>query len=157
MSLFDAPGYESQDEGTFYLLASEYLEAAITLFNTPPTRINYWVVVYYLLGHSAELTLKSYLFDHGETIDSLRKVGRNGHDLEKLVELALKHGLSTELSLRAINSLAPIYRSKELEYRKRKRQTFPCEQDLIDEIQALQSVVFNRIFRWENRQSQTPA
>lgn len=83
MSLFDVSGDGSEDEGTFYSLASEYLEAAITLFNTPPTRINYWVVIYYLLGHSAELTLKSYLFDHGETPESLKKVG---HDLERLTE-----------------------------------------------------------------------
>lgn len=50
MSLFDAICDGSEDEGTFYSLASEYLEAAITLFNTPSTRINYSVVIYYLLG-----------------------------------------------------------------------------------------------------------
>lgn len=153
MSPFDAPGDGSEDEGTFYSLASEYLEAAITLFNTPPTRINYWIVIYYLLGHSAELTLKSYLFDHGETPKSLKKIG---HDLDKLVSCALSHGLSKKLSFRAINSLAPIYGSKELEYRKRKRQTFPSEEDLIEEIHALQSTVFDRIFRWENGQPPTP-
>lgn len=147
MSLFDGPGDGSEDEGTFYSLASEYLEAAITLFNTPPTRINYWVVIYYLLGHSAELTLKSYLFDHGETPSSLKKIG---HDLDKLVERAINHGLSNKLSVRAINALAPIYREKELEYRKRKRQTFPDQQDLIEEIKSLQSAVFNRIFRFGN-------
>lgn len=154
MSLFDAPGDRSEDEGTFYALASEYLEAAITLFNTPPTRINYWVVIYYLLGHSAELTLKSYLFDHGETPASLKNIG---HDLDKLVERALDHGLSNKLSVRAINALAPIYREKELEYRKRKRQTFPDQQDLIEEIKALHSAVFNRIFRFENDQLANPA
>lgn len=144
MSVFDAHGDGSEDEGTFYSLASEYLEAAITLFNTPPTRINYQVVIYYLLGHSAELTLKSYLFDHGEKPASLKRIG---HDLDQLVERAMNHGLSKKLSVRAISALAPIYREKELEYRRRKRQAFPDQQDLIEEIEALQSAVFNKIFR----------
>lgn len=153
MTLFDALGDESEDEGTFYSLASEYLAAATTLFNTPPTCINYWAVIYYLLGHSAELTLKSYLFDHGETPASLKKIG---HDLDKLVERAMNHGLSNKLSVRAINALAPIYREKELEYRKRKRQTFLDQQDLIGEIEALQSAVFDSILRWGNDQPETP-
>lgn len=154
MSLFDALGDGSEDEGTFYSLASEYLEAAITLFNIPPTHINYWVVIYYLLGHSAELTLKSYLFDHGETPASLKSIG---HNLDKLIERAMSHGLSNKLSVSAINALAPIYREKELEYRKRKRQTFPDQQDLIEEIKALQSAVFNRIFRFGNDRTANPA
>lgn len=153
MALFDALGDGSEDDGTFYSLASEYLAAAITLFNTPPTRTNYCVVIYYLLGHSAELTLKSYLFHRGETPESLRKVG---HDLDKLVKRAMSHGLSNKLSARAINALAPIYRKKELEYRKSKRQTFPDQQDLIGEIEALQSAVFDSILRLENDQLGIP-
>lgn len=154
MSLLDAPGDRSEDEGTFFSLASEYLEAAITLFNTPPTRVNYSLVIYYLLGHAAELTLKSYLFDHGETPASLKRIR---HDLDKLIDCAQERGLSKQLSLRAVTSLAPIYRDKELEYRKRKLQSFPDQQDLIGEVQALQSAIFNRVFRWENDQPAPPA
>lgn len=153
MTIFDALGDVSEDEGTFYSLASEYLAAAITLFNTPPARINYWVVIYYLLGHSAELTLKNYLFDHGETPATLKKIG---HDLDKLIMQAMNHGLSKKLSVRAIRALAPIYREKELEYRKRKRQTFPNQQYLIEEIEALQRAVFDKIFRRRNDQPETP-
>lgn len=142
MAPFDAPGDGSEDGGTLFSLASEYLEAAITLFNTPPTRVNYSLVIYYLLGHSAELTLKSYLFDHGETPASLKRLR---HDLDKLMECALSRGLSKQISLGAIASLAPIYRDKELEYRKRKRQSFPDRQDLIHEVHALQSAVFNKM------------
>lgn len=154
MALFDAPGDGSEDEGTLFSLASEYLEAAITLFNTPPTRINYSLVIYYLLGHAAELTLKSYLFDHGEKPANLK---RFRHDLDKLIESAQSHGLSKQISVAAIASIAPIYRDKELEYRKRKRQSFPDRQDLIKEVQALQSAVFNRNVMLENDESATPS
>ena len=127
MSLFDGLGDGSEDEGTFYSLASEYLEAAVTLSNTPPARTNYSGVIYYLLGHSAELTLKSYLFDRGETPASLKNLG---HNLDRLVERAMNHGLSNKISVCAIKALAPIYRKKELEYRydlrKRNFQSFLC-------------------------------
>ena len=146
MSFFDQAGDGSEDDGTFFSLASEYLEAALVLYKTPPTRIGYSLVIYYLLGHSAELTLKSYLFDHDETPSSLKDIG---HNLDKLITRAKSHGLKSNLSLSAISELSPIYLAKELEYKKRKRQSFPSEDDLISEIQALQDVVFDRIFKWD--------
>lgn len=143
MSLFDHPGDGSEDEGTFFSLASEYLEAARVLHDTPPTRVGYWIVIYYLLGHSAELTLKSYLFDQGITPETLKNDCR--HNLEKLIKIAKSHGLKKEISLSAISALSHIYKAKELEYRKNKRSTFPSEEDLIREIQELQNVVFERV------------
>ena len=109
----------------------------------PPTRVGYGTVIYYLLGHSAELTLKSYLFDHGITPEALKNDCR--HNLEELIKTAKSCGLKKEICLSAISALSPIYKAKELEYRRRKRSTFPSEEDLIREIQELQNAVFGRI------------
>jgi len=147
LSLFDRSGDGSEDDGTLFSLASEYLEAAIVLHSTPPVRINYSLVAYYLLGHSAELMLKSYLFDHGETAASLKTVG---HNLSKLIQRSRKHGLAIPLT--SIKALSPVYLEKGLEYRKKKEQIFPNQEDLIAEIQALQSKVLDKILRWCNAQ-----
>lgn len=50
-----------------------------------------------------------------------------------------------------------IYAAKEFEYRKRKRNTFPNEDDLIIETKSLQSKVFDKICRWEDDQAVYPA
>jgi len=140
--IFDAVGDGSQDDGTLYSLSDELLEAARVLQGTPATRVNFSSATYYLLGHSAELILKSYLFKHGVTINELKNIG---HDLENLVYLTKEKGLPVQVGLQHILGLAATYKEKNFEYRTRKKKTFPNIDLLLDEIKALQSVVFYHI------------
>lgn len=140
--IFDAVGDGSQDDGTLYSLSDEFLEAARVLQATPPTRVNFSSAAYYLLGHSAELMLKAFLFKHEVSIVELKKIG---HDLEELVCHAKKKGLPEKVHLQLILELASIYKDKSLEYRTRKRKTFPNLDLLTEEIEGLQSAVFDRI------------
>ena len=139
MNIFDYEGDGSEDEATLYSLSSEYLEAAKTLNSVPPTKLQYGIVTYYLLGHSAELSLKSYLFKKGMSIQELRKFG---HDLNLLLGKASEFGLKRFSS---IQDLSPIYKAKKLEYRQRRRETFPSIDSLIEEISELQSMVFDHV------------
>lgn len=139
MNMFDYEGDGSEDEATLYSLSREYLEAAKTLNGVPPTRVNYEIVTYYLLGHAAELSLKSYLFKKNISIKDLRKVG---HDLNSLLGKAHEFGLK---SFPSIRDLSPIYNAKKLEYRQRSRETFPSVDSLIEEISKLQSIVFDHV------------
>lgn len=106
----------------------------------PPTKVNYGIIVtFYLLGHAAELSLKSYLFKKGLSVQDLRKVG---HDLDSLLSKASELGLK---SFSSIRDLSPIYKSKKLEFRQRSRETFPSVDSLIEEISELHSIVFDHI------------
>ena len=120
--IFEAEGDGSQDDGTLYSLSDEFLEAARVLQVTPPVRVNFSSAAYYLLGHSAELMLKAFLFKHGVSINELKKIN---HDLEKLVWHARKKGLAEKVHLQKILELAETYKDKSLEYRTRKKKTFP--------------------------------
>lgn len=144
LSIFDIDGDGSEDEATLLSLSSEYLEAAITLNNVPPTKVNYWVVTYYLLGHAAELSLKSYLFKHELTTSDLKKVG---HDLIGLMDKAIEFS-PDDFDFNAIRELSPIYKGKDLEYRRKKKQMFPAVDTLIKEVKKLQSIAFNKVVEW---------
>ena len=139
MNIFDYEGDGSEDEETLYSLSIEYLEAAKTLNSVPPTKVNYGIVTYYLLGHAAELSLKSYLFKGGSSIQDLREVG---HDLNSLLSKASELGLK---SFSSIRDLSPIYKPKKLEYRRRSRETFPSVDSLIEEISELHSIIFGHL------------
>src|SRR5690606_22657738 len=115
------------------------LEAAKMLNSVPPTGVNYGIVTYYLLGHAAELSLKSYLFKNNTSIQDLRNVG---HDLNLLLGKASEFGLK---SFSSIRDLSPIYKAKKLEYRQRSKETFPSVDSLIEEISDLQSIVFDHV------------
>lgn len=142
--IFDAEGDEGQDDGTLFSLSGEFLEAARVLQATPPVRIGYSSATYYLLGHSAELMLKAFLYKHGQTISDLKKLN---HDLEILASRAREAGLSEKVQLDQILHLAGAYKEKTFEYRMRKRKTFPSLDLLTVEIESLQSAVFDRL--WE--------
>ncbi len=86
--------------------------------------------------------LKAYLYKHGVTIPELKEMG---HDLEKLATVSTENGLPETVSLNQILQLAENYRDKSLEYRKRKKKTFPNLELLTEEIKALQTVVFGKI------------
>ncbi len=137
------PPLDFEDEATLYSLSSEYLEAANVLHNTPPTRIGYTLVTYYLAGHAAELMLKSFLYKHGETIEALAK--RYGHDLKSLVKSARRKGLPKNVSTKHIQNFANTYSRKHTEYRQKQQLTFPPLDLLLQEIGSLQSHVFNHV------------
>ncbi|WP_110692455.1 hypothetical protein [Salinicola halophyticus] len=139
MSIFDYEGDGSEDEATLFSLSGEYLEAAKTLKSVPPTKVNYEIVTYYLLGHAAELSLKSYLFNQGVSIQELRQIG---HDLSSSIDKGIEFGLNDYTSIR---DLSPIYKAKKSEYRQNRSETFPSADRLIDEITELRSVAFNNI------------
>ena len=82
-----------QDEFSLFSLASEYLDAAEILIRTPPLKTNVSLVAYYLLGHAAELFLKSLLCLDGVSIKELKSTKRYGHNLSKLLEEAQRRGL----------------------------------------------------------------
>lgn len=138
----DAEGDGSQDDGTLFSLSSEFFEAARALLATPPSRVVYSSAAYYLLAHSAELMLKAYLYKHGETIRDLKKLG---HDVEKLASRAREAGLPDKVLLDQILHLAAAYREKSFGYRTRRRRTFPSLDLLTEEIDRLQSAVFESL------------
>lgn len=142
--IFNAEGDGSQDDGTLFSLSGEFLEAARVLQASPPVRLGYSSATYYLLGHSAELMLKAYLFKHGQTIKDLRKIN---HNLSALSSLAREAGLSSSVSLEHLLKLASEYKEKSFEYRTRRKKTFPTISLLIEEIEMLQAAVFDEL--WE--------
>lgn len=142
ISIFEACGDGSQDEGSLYSLSGEFLEAARLLRATPPTRTNFSLVIYYLAGHAAELMLKAFLYRQAMSVSQLKILG---HDLEKLVMQAREKGLSDKAMLPNIRQLASAYMNKDFEYRKRAKRTFPDLDLLIEEVNNLQSVVFDNI------------
>lgn len=137
------PQPDFEDESTLFSLSSEFLEAATALHNTSPTRVKYTLVTFYLVGHAAELLLKSFLFKHGDTIEDLRK--RYGHDLKLLVKRARLKGLVSSISTEHILKFASIYTRKRTEYRQTRELRFPPLDLLLREVQFLQAHVFNHV------------
>lgn len=138
-------GSSSEDDATLFSLATEFLEAAKVLDSVNPKRVGYDVVIRYLLGHSAELLLKSYLVRQG--IVSIEKLSKRpfGHNLAHLLDAAIAGGLSCES--KSIRSLSGAYTGKVLEYRPRIEMTFSSRVVLIAEIEQLERSVAMGI-RW---------
>ena len=134
-----------EDEATLYSLSCEYLEAARILIDTPPTKINFSLVIYMLLGHSAELVLKSYLSKNGVVIQDLKNTG---HNLNHLIDLVRENEPSMQ-NLDAISALSSTYKAKELNYRKSKYVRFPDKDQLLMEVVSLQRFVFHHIISFE--------
>jgi HEPN domain-containing protein len=107
-------------------------------------RVKFSSATYYLLGHSAELMLKAFLFKHGQAITDLRKIN---HDLEKLASLARDKGLPEKVQLVHISHLASAYKDKSFEYRTRTKRTLPDLDLLIEEVKALQAAVFDKLWQ----------
>ena len=137
------PCPDFEDEATLYSLSSEFLEAATVLADTPPTRIGYSLVTYYLAGHAAELMLKSFLFKCGDTIEVLAK--RYGHNLKFLLKRARLKGLPISVPTEHIQSFASAYTRKRTEYRQKRQLRLPPLDLLLREIKGLQSHVFNHV------------
>ena len=132
-----------EDESTLYALASEYLEAANVLYNNPPGRVGYTLVIYYLAGHAAELSIKSLLCRQGATIRELAV--KHGHDLIILVQSARDSGLPLRISTEHIQYLSTTYVKKYTEYRRKQYLEYPPLDLLLKEIASLHSYVFDRV------------
>jgi hypothetical protein len=142
LQIFDAEGDGSQDDGTLFSLSDEFLEAARVLQATPPIRVKYSAAVYYLLGHSVELMLKAFLYKRGVPVGALRKLN---HDLRAIVANARESGLPEAIRLEHVLQLADAYKDKSFEYRTRRKKLFPSLDLLTEEIDSLQSVIFETV------------
>lgn len=139
---FHSIGDGEQDDATLYSLANEFFEAACALQEATSLRVDVAIPIYYLLGHSAELTLKAFLYKHGFDIKELMKIR---HDLEALIISARDNGMSEKVDVVQILELSLIYKNKNLEYRKRNGVKFPNILLLTNEIKSLQATVFNHL------------
>jgi hypothetical protein len=133
-----------EDDLSLFSLSAEYLHSAEILMNAPVTKINVSLVIYYLLGHAAELLMKSFLYNAGLPIKQIKK--NFGHDLDKLVIEVQSIGLHPPLALPQILALDKYYKAKNTEYRQLKAKAFPSKDLLLEEIRALSSRVFNQIY-----------
>jgi hypothetical protein len=96
------------------------------------------VVAYYLLGHSIELALKSFLLARCIPNDKLRSRAF-GHNLAALLAESRKRrlGIVAKLSdreARIIRLLNQMYEAKELEYRVTGRRTLPPYAELAERL-----------------------
>jgi len=130
-------------EASFYSLATEYLHAAEILVATPVTTLNVSLVTYFLLGHAAELLMKSCLYKAGTPLQKLKC--NFGHDLGQLISEAQKLGHNPPLSLPNIHALAKNYKAKSTEYRQLKEMSLPPNDLLLQEVKVLDSRVFDQV------------
>ena len=101
----------------------EFMEAALAVDEKIGHRPGFEIVapipVLYLVGHSIELSLKSYLLQQGITLSDLRRnFGHNLHDsFRKAKELGLLNHVSfTNQEEGAFEILNTLYSTKQLEY-----------------------------------------
>ena len=95
--------------------ATDFLSAAKS-FKTPENRFS--PIPYYLICHSIELSLKSFLFTVGFKKKERRKLN---HDLEKILKVAEENGLNAHLIINAnerdaLEKANKLYLKKEFEY-----------------------------------------
>ena len=91
-------------------------DSSFVLQTDPPSS-----VIYYIFLHAIELALKSYLRQvKAVTLKELR--GRAfGHDISRLIDVALANGICAYCSLKQIHidavcCLSPLYKDKRFEY-----------------------------------------
>jgi HEPN domain-containing protein len=109
----------------FWSYAKEFLAAADAVKVPPKSNIGksafkLLLPAYYLVGHSVELTLKSFLLAKGYEIDKLKK-GPYGHNLEELLREARRRKIGRHVKLskiedNAIKLLSRTYSAKKFEY-----------------------------------------
>lgn len=95
--------------------------------------------MYYLLGHSLEVGIKSFILSKGASQKCLRDMG---HDLVGGVEWSIPCGLETyfsftEKQLGMVVLLNKYYRSKELEYRVTGIKQLPDEVEFANMVECL--------------------
>lgn len=123
MTAPSAPGYARY--------AREFYDSALAADHVVGTRDGYEIFapapVMYLVGHSIELILKSFLAHNGVNDNKLRKIG---HDLEKCYKKAKQLGLNSVVTLNAENEevlevLNVLYKTKQLNYLVTGSKKFP--------------------------------
>ena len=110
----------------FWRHGQDFLHAADRVKPVPNSEIGRFrskpsLIAYYLLGHSIELSLKSFLFAKGYTVEQLRRQKEFGHDLAALLSECRRRKLGREVKLKrqeiqAITLLSATYKSKKFEY-----------------------------------------
>jgi hypothetical protein len=124
--------------------AGDFLAAA-KYFRPPDNRFS--PVPYYLICHSIELSLKSFLFTAG-----FRKADRRrlNHDLEKALQAAENNGLSTHIQLTAderglLCKANRLYPKKEFEYFKSLETIYDPHDFELDALASLARKLFEAI------------
>jgi hypothetical protein len=95
---------------------------------------------YYLLGHSIELALKSFLLANGTSPGTLKK--KVGHNLAKAAHRVINAGSNSvspivQEHLGDIDLLNHYYQAKELEYRVTGSKTYPTKESLLAFLDAV--------------------
>ena len=117
----------------FARYANEFLNAALIADNGMGGGTEYDhfapVPVMYLIGHSIELSLKSYLLYSGDTVDDVRF--NFGHNLLRALEAANDKGLNDhvtfdDVELGALEVLEKLYATKQLNYIQTGFKEFPA-------------------------------
>lgn len=113
--------FKKPDYYLFYREARYFEKAAKTLYENKPDDLSE-TPIYYLIGHSIELSLKSYLITENYSMNALKRIG---HNLEKLFDKSLKcNNFNSTFSLKEdisivkenIESLNYYYCKKHFEY-----------------------------------------
>ncbi len=111
--------------------AADFLEAALATDDVMGKDAKYSIIApvpaLYLIGHSIELYLKSYLRHEGRSKNNLRKIG---HDLNKCLKRSKELGILDLITfesgeLEAFSVLHELYCSKQLNYIETGSKTFP--------------------------------
>ena len=131
----------------FFVYASSYKRAAETLMLQGTSELR--VPTIYLLAHSLELALKSYLLFKGVDAKTLAKQPYR-HDLAHCLLEAEKNGLFAAKPLtmaqrRAVASASVMFDKKELSYFYQKSAFFPEMKQLQSALHAVISAVFDRV------------
>ena len=145
---------EPETEATLYSLATEFLCAAEVLRDAPVLRVNVSLVVYYLLGHAAELFLKSSLCKAGVPMKELKY--EYGHNLTDLAARAASVGERQLPNLTNTLALSETYFAKRLEYRQQVPATYPPLDLVFQEVRALGSFTFNALADFQGAPSRQP-
>lgn len=101
----------------------------------------------YLVGHTMELLLKSFLLSSGISLSNLKD--KIQHDLMKCLEMANKNGLklmdSKETAV--IKELNAYYKDKEFEYSKNGAKTIPHLKDIEEVVDKILVLVEQKVMQ----------
>lgn len=120
---------ESLKPFSFWRYGKEYFESYLILYEHYPEPMKLLGVKFFLLGHTIEALLKSYLLSKGLTESEL-KTKKYGHDLIKLFDKAAKSGINkvvayTEEEIQLVALMNKYFINKEFQYPKLGSKQFP--------------------------------
>lgn len=125
---------ESTKPRAFLHTSREYLQAYTVLKENDPKPTELYLVKFYLLCHSVELSLKAYLRLRGHEIKELRS-REVGHDLFEMLKICnVQHNFVLSPGYtEVIKVVSTYYKSKEYEY-------FPQGDQLLIDIDILEEI-----------------